>query len=99
MLRLGGRDEGFAAPDSLSRPPRKLRKSMFGKRGRLLVSHSSLFSPKTAPAICNRPRNGGRKMRREILIQLGKSCIPTQELPPMKRIRFIPAQVKTFPDE
>ena len=24
---------------------------------------------------------------------------PNQEFPPMTRIRFIPAQVKTFPDE
>ena len=47
----------------------------------------------------NRPRNGWRKMRPEILIHLGNHSAPTQELPPMTRIRFIPAQVKTFPDE
>ena len=32
-------------------------------------------------------------------MQLGNHSAPTQELPPMKRIRFIPAQIKTFPDE
>ena len=32
-------------------------------------------------------------------MQLGNHSAPTQELPPMRRIRFIPAPVKTFPDE
>ena len=32
-------------------------------------------------------------------MQLGTTKQPNQELPPMTRIRFIPAQVKTFPDK
>ena len=32
-------------------------------------------------------------------MQLDKTKQPNQEPPPMERIRFIPAQVKTFPDE
>ena len=32
-------------------------------------------------------------------MQLGTTKLPSHELPPMKRVRFIPSQVKTFPDE
>ena len=39
----------------------------------------------------NRPRNGERKIRREILMRLENHSAPTQELPPMTGIRFIPA--------
>ena len=61
---------------------------------------SALLKTGIADAVAgNRPRNGGRKIKREILIQLGNHNDPTQEFPPMTRIRFIPAQVKTFPDE
>ena len=39
------------------------------------------------------------KNKAGILIQLGITKQPNQELTPITKIRFIPAQVKAFPDE
>ena len=66
---------------------------------RLILDLSWILRRLEEMGLATVPENGGRKIRREILIQLGNHSAPTQELPTMTRIRFIPAQVKTFPDE
>ena len=54
-------------------------------------------SPFKGNRICNRPRNGWQRIMLEILMRLGKPNSPTQELPPMPRIRFTPPSGQDIP--